>query len=524
MVGRGAGLDRGNGERVKRNRRPVLAHWLIVVGVLAASIAVSMTGGVSLYAASPTPSATPSAVPPSRDTTVPLDPPYTVQRGNQTVQVQSIRRTQVGGHDVVADRIIVGFRPGVSDAEKAAVHRQVAAAQGGVSPIPLKRVNTNAQYVDVSGAPSLDAAIRAYRADPRVAYAEPDGILRTADMPNDPLFGYQYGMTKIQAPAAWSLTPGAANVKIAILDCGIYKAHPDLAGKVIDEKDFTSNPFGSGTDDRCNHGTHVAGIASADTNNGIGVAGVGDRTALMNGKVLLEQYDSFGNLIGGEGDYLWVADGIRWAADRGANVINMSLGGPDVCSSTMQEAIDYAWARNVVVVAAAGNYGVNAPFEPADCTHVVAVASTDATDAKSDFSNYGTWVSVAAPGSDILSSVNPNLNGGNEYAYFSGTSMATPAVAGLVGLLWSTSWGTSAQSVINRLEATADAIPGTGTNWQYGLINAAAAVAPPPAPVARPSPALPSTAPIPNPAPRPSTPPDPAVAVPAPAPLPPARR
>jgi thermitase len=522
MVGRGAGLDRGNGERVKRNRRPARAHWLIVVGVLAAMLAASMTGGASLYAASPTPSATPSAVPPSRDTTVPLDPPYTVQRGNQTVQVQPIRRTQVGGHDVVADRIIVGFRPGVSDAEKAAVHRQVAAAQGGISPIPLKRVNTNAQYVDVSGAPSLDAAIRAYRADPRVAYAEPDGILRTAETPNDPLFlsHYQYGMTAIKAPAAWDMTHGSATIKIAILDCGIDEAHPDLAGKIIDRQNLTVvPPTDLATNDLCNHGTHVAGIASADTNNGIGVAGVGYNTALLNGKVLGDD---------GIGDYTWVAAGIRWAADQGANVINMSLGGPDVCSPTVQDAIEYAWARNVVVVAAAGNHLVGetgtGPFEPADCNHVVAVASTDATDAKSDFSNYGTWVSVAAPGSDILSSVNPNLNGGNEYAYFSGTSMATPAVAGLVGLLWSTSWGTSAQSVINRLEATADAIPGTGTNWQYGLINAAAAVAPPPAPVARPSPALPSTAPIPNPAPRPSTPPDPAVAVPAPAPLPPARR
>jgi thermitase len=508
---------------VKRNGRPILAHWLIVVGVLAASIAVSMTGGASLYAASPTPSATPSAVPP-RDTTVPFDPPYTVQRGNQTVQVQSIRRTQIGGHDVVADRIIVGFRPGVSDAEKAAVHRQVAAAQGGVSPIPLKRVNTNAQYVDVSGAPSLDAAIRAYRADPRVAYAEPDGILRIADTPNDPLFGEQYGMRAIKAPAAWSLTTGSANVKIAVLDCGIYEAHPDLAGKVIARQDFTSNPFGSGTDDRCNHGTHVAGIASADTNNSIGVAGVGYNTALMNGKVLLEQYDNNGNLTGGTGEYTWVAAGIHWAADNGANVINMSLGGVGACSQTMQEAIDYAWARNVVVVAAAGNDGANEQFEPADCAHVVAVASTDASDAKSWYSNYGSWVPIAAPGSNILSSVNPDLNGGSMYATFDGTSMATPHVAGLVGLLWSTSWGTSAQSVINRLEATADAIPGTGTNWQYGRINAAAAVAPPPAPVARPSPALPSTAPIPNPAPRPFTPPDPAVAVPAPAPLPPARR
>ena len=153
------------------------------------------------------------------------------------------------------------------------------------------------------------------------------------------------------------------------------------------------------------------------------------------------------------------------------------------------------------------------------------MASTDESNAKSYFSNYGTWIPVAAPGSDILSSVNPNLNGGNEYASFSGTSMATPHVAGLAGLLWSTSWGTSAQAVINRLEATADAtIPGTGTNWQYGLINAAAAVAPPPAPVSRPSPSLPAASPVPGPAPRPFAPPDPAGVAPTPAPLPPGRR
>ena len=211
---------------MKKNGRLSPARRVVVVGVLAASIVVSMAGGASLRAASPAPSATPSSAPP-RDTTVPFEPPHTVQRGNQTVRVQSIRQTRTAdGHDVVADRIIVGFRPGVSDAQKAAVHAQVAKTQGGVSPIPLKRVNTNAQYVDVSGAPSLDAAIRAYRADPRVAYAEPDAILRTTDTPNDPYFRYQYGMAKIQAPAAWSLTPGSANVKIAILDCGIYEAHP----------------------------------------------------------------------------------------------------------------------------------------------------------------------------------------------------------------------------------------------------------------------------------------------------------
>ena len=493
-------------------RRERLARWLVVVCVLVTTIAASMTGGVSLRAAAPAASATPAPVPPSRDTTVPLEPPQTVQRGNQTVQVQPIRRTQVNGRDVVADRIIVGFRPGVSDAEKAAVHRQVAAAQGGVSPIPLKRVNTNAQYIDVSGAPSLDAAIRAYRADPRVAYAEPDGVLRATTTPNDPSFIYQYGMTKIQAPAAWSLTTGSASIKIAILDCGIYEAHPDLAGKVIDRQDFTGSL--NGTNDLCDHGTHVAGIASADTNNGIGVAGVGYNTALLNGKILGDD---------GTGDYTWVAAGIHWAADNGANVINMSLGGFGACSPTVQEAVDYAWARNVVIVAAAGNDGRNEPFEPADCTHVVGVASTDAGDAKSDFSNYGTWVPVAAPGSGIYSTLNPNINTG-PYGYLSGTSMASPHVAGLAGLLWATSWGTSAQSVVNRLEGTADAIPGTGTNWQYGRINAAAAIGPPPSPTARTGPAILPATPVANPAPRPLPPPNQTGVDPTPAPLPLARR
>lgn len=505
----------GSGDCVQIHRRVNWARRLVLAGVLAASIAFSMIGGASLSAASPAPTATPSPVPPSGDTTVPREPAQTVQRGNQAIQVQPIRRTQVDGHDVVADRIIVGFRPGVTDAEKAAVHAQIGKAQGTPSPTPLKRVNTNAQYVDVSGAPSLDAAIQAYRADPRVAYAEPDGILRIANTPNDPYFGFQYGMAQIKAPAAWSLTTGSANVKIAVLDCGIYEAHPDLAGKVVARRDFTSSLASPPTNDLCNHGTHVAGIASADTNNGIGVAGVGYNTSLLSGKVLGDD---------GIGDYIWVAAGIHWAADSGANVINMSLGDPSACSSTLQEAIDYAWARNVVIVAAAGNRSANEPFEPAGCMHVVSVASTDASDARSDFSNYGPWVTVAAPGSNILSSLNPNLNNDSAYGYLSGTSMATPHVAGLAGLIWATTWGTSAQAVVSRLESTADAIAGTGTNWQYGQIDAVAAVAPPPAPAARPSPSLPAASPVPGPAPRPSAPPDPAAVLPAPAPLPPGRR
>jgi thermitase len=432
--------------------RPSRSHPLLVGLLLAAMIPFSVASVTSLSAAPP------GATPPANGATA--------ERTGAGVPSPLPTTRTADGREVAAGRIIVGYQPGVTDAEKATVNRMVASA-AAVAPTPIARVGDTAQLIDATGAPSLDDLLASYRADPRVRYAEPDYVVHALDLPNDPLFGNQYGMKQIQAPAAWSVTHGAGTVKIAILDCGIHESHPDLAGKVVLGRDFTASA--SGTDDQCNHGTHVAGIASADTNNETGVAGVGYTTALLNGKILSD---------GGIGYDSQIADGIRWAADNGANVINMSLGGGGACSQTFQDAINYAWSKNVVVVAAAGNNGSNMLFQPADCAHVVAVASTDATDSKSSFSNYGPWVPVAAPGSDILSSVNPDLNGGNEYAYFSGTSMATPHVAGLAALLWSTSWGTSAQAVVQRIESTADHIPGTGANWQYGRIDALAAVAP----------------------------------------------
>jgi len=436
---------------------------------------------VTAHPTLPVSAATPSPLPPSSDTSVPFDPPVTIQRGNQIIQTMSIRRTTTSdGREAVADRIIVGFKSGVSDTEKDAVHRAVAGAQGIPLPVPLKGVDRSAQYMDVTGVPSLEAAIQSYQADSRVRYAEPDYLMHPTEVPNNPSFAQQYGMAKIQAPAAWDMTHGLPTVKIAILDCGIYEAHPDLVNKVKLRQDFTGSP--DGTDDKCNHGTHVAGIASANTGSGIGVAGVGYNTALMNGKVLLEQYDNLGNLTGAMGTTTWITAGIQWATDNGAKVISMSLGMYGACSQTYQDVINYAWSKNTIVVAAAGNDNANEPFQPAGCTHVVSVASTDQSDARSSFSNFGQWVSVAAPGSAIYSTVNPTIakNQGASYAFLNGTSMATPHVAGLAGLLWATAWGTSAAAVVSRLESTADPIVGTGMNWQYGRINAGAAVHPPP--------------------------------------------
>jgi thermitase len=314
----------------------------------------------------------------------------------------------------------------------------------------------------------MQEKLLAYRGEKAVLFAEPDFIAKAIGTPNDPSFGNQWGMTKIQAPQAWDITTGQPSIKIAILDTGVDQDHEDLAGKIVANKNYTT----SGTvDDRYGHGTHVAGIAAAATNNGIGVAGVGYNSTIMNVKVLDDT---------GSGYYSWVASGITWAADNGAKVINMSLGGSS-SSSTLESAVNYAWGKGVVIVAAAGNSGNTARLYPGYYTNVIAVGATDSNDAKASFSTYGSWVDVAAPGVNIFSTLPNHANqiGSQNYDYLSGTSMATPYVAGLAGLVWATSCGTSNTNVRNRIQSTADPITGTGTYWQYGRINAYKAVAPP---------------------------------------------
>ncbi|MEW9032802.1 MAG: S8 family serine peptidase, partial [Planifilum fimeticola] len=163
-----------------------------------------------------------------------------------------------------------------------------------------------------------------------------------------------------------------------------------------------------------------------------------------------------------------VANGIIHAADSGADVISLSLGA-SVGATTLRDAVDYAWNRGVVVVAAAGNNGTSLPSYPAYYSNAIAVAATDSNDNKAYFSNYGSWVDVAAPGVNIYSTYT-----GSSYASLSGTSMATPHVAGLAGLL--DAQGRSASQIRAAIENTADPISGTGTYWSKGRINAYRAV------------------------------------------------
>jgi thermitase len=369
--------------------------------------------------------------------------------------------------------VLVKFKAGTTGEERAAAHRKNDAEVEEIIP------DLGVRVVEVPVGKE-QSSVAAYERNPNVSFAEVNTIFRIAEavVPDDPEFNnqWQYNNTgqsggeldaDIDALEAWQVTDGSVpvgsdTVDIAILDTGIDQEHVDLQAKlsVDNQKDFT----GSKTlDDMNSHGTHVAGSAAAVTNNGTGVAGTCPACSLYNAKVLEED---------GSGKLSWVASGIMWAANHDAEVISMSFGGPSG-SDALKKAVNYAWNHDSVLVAAAGNEGSRKPFYPAYYAKVIAVASTDRNDTRASSSNYGkSWVDVAAPGVSILSTLPGNAeNPGGRYGVKSGTSMATPHVAGEAGLLWSTaSYGTSNQSVRDRLEGTAEDIEGTGTC--QGRINA----------------------------------------------------
>jgi thermitase len=228
---------------------------------------------------------------------------------------------------------------------------------------------------------------------------------------------------------------------------------------------FSDSP---GVDDVLKHGTLVAGIAAATTNNGLGMAGTCGGCSLYNVKVVRD--------ADGIGFDSWIADGIIWAADNGAQVINMSLW-KSYAPQVVADAVTYAWVKDVVLVSIAGNAGTTAMSWPGAFDNVIAVAATDRLDQRALFSSFGTWVEVAAPGLDILTT---DPGGGYGYAY--GTSMAAPFVSGLAGLIWSSGRCSAASSknacVRDRIQDRADPILGTGLAWRYGRINAQRSVGP----------------------------------------------
>ena len=289
--------------------------------------------------------------------------------------------------------------------------------------------------------------------------------------PTDPYYGSQWGLAKIQADMAWNFSTGSPSVTIAVLDTGVDTTHPDLASQLVPGHNLANGSDDDNYQDDCGsdtgHGTHVAGIAAAATNNGIGVAGLGWSAKIMPVKVL------GGSLC--EGSYADIISGIDWATSHGAQVINLSLGGP--YNSVLDSATTNAFTSGTLVVAAAGNCGtwqsgcdsLNQIFSPAGNAHVLGVAATDSNDVRASFSTATTTVDIAAPGVSIYSTW-PGT-----YRYLSGTSMATPFVSGLASLVYARFPAYTPTQVAQAIVANADLVGGN-TSWspEYGCgrINA----------------------------------------------------
>jgi len=279
--------------------------------------------------------------------------------------------------------------------------------------------------------------------NPDVIYAEPNYIRRICAFPNDPKTPSQWALSKIEAFRGWDIGTGSSDVIIAILDTGIDYTHEDLSSKIAGSMSFVidePDPM-----DRNGHGTHVSGIAAGATDNGIGIAGLAWNCKILAIKCL----DSEGAGYDDE-----IAKAIKYAADKGAKVINMSFGGSKN-GNTMKEACDYAYNKGVFLVAACGNDGTQEIFYPAGYNNVMAVSATNQSDQKAYFSNYGDWVDIAAPGVNILSTIIPKYG---TYASMSGTSMAAPFVSGLAGLLFSRYPGATNTFVFNRIRECSDRV------------------------------------------------------------------
>ena len=389
--------------------------------------------------------------------------------------------------------------------------------------------NTKPQVTKLSIGKSVRDSVREFEFRGDVEYAEPNYIAHAFLVPNDSYYSLQWHLNNstnggINTESAWNLSQGSG-VTVAVIDTGIayenyttsngkkyYKA-PDLASTCfVPGYDFIENDTHPNDDN--SHGTHVAGTIAQSTNNGLGTAGVAFSSCLMPVKALNTN---------GSGTYTQIADAIRYAADNGAKVVNLSLGG-SASSQVLLDAVAYAYGKGVTIIAAAGNDGVSTISYPAAYNdYVVAVGATRFDETLAPYSNYGTGLDLVAPGGDLSvdqngdgygdgvlqNTFNPTTKNRNSFGYwfFQGTSMATPHVAGVAALVISNGNATTVTDVRKALEETADNLGTAGWDGTYGwgLVNAQAALAwvsPTPTPVPTPTP-TPDPTPTPTPTPTP---------------------
>jgi serine protease len=432
--------------------------------------------------------------------------------------------------DLPTDRVIIKYRSNAAGAtaaapasDRALLHRsaQDVAARSGLrlQMVRVGSLDTHVMRLDraLPQASVQQLARDIMAADASVEYAEPDRILQAQFTPNDTQYGQQWSYFEatagINLPPAWDKATGSG-VVVAVIDTG-YRPHADLAANILPGYDFildtavsndgngrdsdaadpgdwlTAGECGGGypSQDQSSswHGTHVAGTVAAVTHNGNGVAGVAYNARVVPVRVL-------GKCGGYTSD---IADGIVWASGGSvsgiptnanpARVLNLSLGGSGACDTTSQNAIGSARSRGSVVVVAAGNSNANAGnFSPASCSGVITVAAVNRSGGRASYSNYGAVVAVAAPGgsnngvaaNNILSTLNNGARapGADAYAYYAGTSMAAPHVAGVVALMLSTNPALTPDEVATRLRSSSRAFPATCSQCGSGIVDASAAV------------------------------------------------
>jgi subtilisin family serine protease len=362
------------------------------------------------------------------------------------------------------DSLLVRFKPAVAGAAAgAALDRAGAEVGEAVGATGFLEISTGRQ--------PAEEVRRRLLASGLVDTVEPNRERRALSTPSDPLYsGYQASyLSAAGLPRAWDVTSGSDTLVLAVIDSGVDRDHPDLAGRLLTGRDIVNRDFDPADDE--GHGTMVSGVAGARTNNGAGVAGVTWKGRILPIKVL----DAEGVALDND-----IAAGITWAVDQGADVINLSLGGPGA-SSVLQAAVNYATARDVVVVSAAGNLrpGIDPvePHYPAACDGVIAVGATDGSNNLASFSNYGSWVDLVAPGVDITTTA-PAAGPAEAYAQVAGTSFAAPIVAGAALLLRAADPSASAATITDRLRRSARDLgtPGFDARFGAGLLDVGAAL------------------------------------------------
>jgi subtilisin family serine protease len=346
-------------------------------------------------------------------------------------------------------RLVVTMAAGTSHARA----DQLALVPGGRLVERIEQLNV--RVVEVPAAAVANARSHWARLA-EVARVDADGLVSVDWTPPDPLWGNQLEQRLVRAPRAWDLERGDRGVIVAVVDTGVQKKHPDLSARMVSGRDFVNNDS-TPTDDN-GHGTQVAGVIAA-TANSVGVAGMCGRCRIMPVKALAAN---------GTGYWTVAAKAIIWAADHGADVINMSFGGPTGLPA-LRDAIRYARSRGAVVIGSAGNYGTTAPFYPGAYPEVISVAASTPYDLRYEWSNASTsWVEVAAPGCTFSTKIHSQWGG------FCGTSAAAPMVSGIAALIRSARPAMGRSTVESILKAATVQVPFAFT--RFGRVDAYRAV------------------------------------------------